>query len=820
MSRTTIDFGIDLGTSNSAVAVFSGDRVEIIRNNENSEITPSVVRYLPSGAVQVGQTAYQYLKMPDAAGSTFSRFKRSMGIQEPYLVETTGAEVTPEMLAAELLKSLRQDAESWVSEAVEAAVITVPAMFELAQCEATIRAAAMAGIRQAPLLQEPIAAGLAYGYDNNAGDGYFLVYDIGSGTFDISLLRIEAGRLAVVGTEGDNYLGGSDWDLRLANAIVERLIDQGYELWDVTDPDGHEFRSRMKFVAEQEKIQLSRRDHVEVFLDGTLHDMEGDPIETSLTIKRSEYEVLISDDIERSVVLVSRLLETYGMPANQIRNIVLVGGPTKTPLLRSMLSSSFVIPLETRLDPMTVVASGAARFASTTQIEESKTSIPVSVDTLKVSLVYPPASEDVVVPIGGRFETAPAGLVIEVRRADGGWMSGRIPVQNGIFQTSVPLVQGRGNVFGLTATGAQGQRFLLDPERFTITQGLVVAPPPLARSIAVVAWDAAGREVQHTLLERNQPLPAVSPKYVFRSTRAVRAGHSEDVLAIHVVEGEYDRRELNRPVGRVLIHGGQLQRDLPKDTIVELSLAIDQSRAVKVSAYLPLLDVLIAEVLQDKAQIQEDADEVRERLDNELERIAKISEFSTAGLHEISGLARQIEEDLDAADGGDIERSNRAATNWKELSARIDKYESDVELQHVSATLQDMLARTQQLATDQGDADQLERMRLLRIESEGALDKQDIAAMQQARADLDSLHWEMLSQHPDFWKWMFDDLSRRMSFQVATPESQILLQHGRSALLKGDIAQLREICYQLWDLMPSSETGENTLQDVGIRIYH
>ncbi len=179
MTRETIDFGIDLGTSNSSVAVFSGERVEIIRNNENNELTPSVVRYLPNGTVQVGQAAYQYLRMPDAAGSTLARFKRSMGQQEPYLVESTGAEVTPEMLAAEVLKSLRQDAEVWEGKSVDRAVITVPAMFDLTQCEATTRAASMAGIRQAPLLQEPIAAGLAYGYDNNADDGYLLVYDIG-----------------------------------------------------------------------------------------------------------------------------------------------------------------------------------------------------------------------------------------------------------------------------------------------------------------------------------------------------------------------------------------------------------------------------------------------------------------------------------------------------------------------------------------------------------------------------------------------------------------------------------------------------------------
>jgi hypothetical protein len=286
------------------------------------------------------------------------------------------------------------------------------------------------------------------------------------------------------------------------------------------------------------------------------------------------------------------------------------------------------------------------------------------------------------------------------------------------------------------------------------------------------------------------------------------------------VEGEYERHDLNRHVGRIEINGGRIARDLPKDTIIELSLKVDQSRNVQVSAYLPLFDQTITEVLQDKILRLEDAEEIREKLDGELDRISRVSEYSADGLHSISGLARQIEEDLEAADGGDVERANRAATNWKELSARIDEYEKSVEVQHSSATLQHNLADTQQLVSEQGSPAQVERMRLLRSESMEALDSLNVVAMQQASSDLASLYWEILSEHPDFWSWMFDDISRRMEFVVATPESQLLLQRGRSALLRGDTEQLRGICYQLWDLMPRSASDGNTLQDIGIRTYH
>lgn len=818
MTRATIDFGIDLGTSNSSVAVFSGERVEIIRNNENNEITPSVVRYLPNGTVQVGQAAYQHLRMTDAGGSTFARFKRSMGQQEPYLVESTGAEVTPEILAAEVLKSIRQDAEAWEGKAIERAVITVPAMFDLTQCEATTRAAAMASIRQAPLLQEPIAAGLAYGYDNNADDGYFLVYDIGSGTLDVSILRIEAGRLSVVGTEGDNYLGGSDWDLLLSRLISERLEDQGYSLWGVDDPDGYEFRARLKFIAEQEKIQLSRREQVELFLDGTMSDSDGRAIATSMTIQRSEFEPLIESDLDRSIEAVTRLIETRGMSNSAFKRLILVGGPTKTPYLRTKLSSVLGIPLETRLDPMTVVVNGAARFASTIPIEDKQIVTQVSIDTLELSLIYPHASEETVVPVGGRFEDAPAGLVIEVRRADGGWKSGRIPVQGGIFQTSVPLVQGRGNVFGLTASGAQGQHFHLNPEKFTITQGLVAAPPPLSRTISIVAFDATGKPAPFAQLVRDTPLPCVSLTYQYSTVREVRAHHGEDVLAIHVVEGEHDRPELNRHVGNVMISGALLTRDLPKGSPIEIKLRVDQSRNIQVSAYIPLFDQTITEVLQNKFLQQDDPELIRKRLDNELDRISQVSSYEADGLDQISKLAQQIQNDLSAAIGGEADRAHRAASNWKELSAAIDSYENAVAVQHTTTMLQSWLGWTQQIVSDRGDTVQRERLRLLRIESEEALDKRNVVAMQTARDDLRDLYFEIRTTESDFWVSAFSNISQKLAMENVSPHATLLLQQGRNALLRSDISQLRKVCYALWDLMPDEDAAGDTLQDIGIRI--
>jgi molecular chaperone DnaK len=387
--RATIDFGIDLGTTNSAVAVMEGGQVDVIKNNDNQEITPSAVQLLQNGGVIVGRKAYEHHRNRGDADAAVG-FKRQIGKRDQrYPFVAAGTEKGPEDLSAEVLKSLRADAEAWAGEPVRAAVITVPAAFDLAQCEATQRAAAQAGIEQAPLLQEPIAAGLAYGYQRDLEEGYFIVYDLGGGTFDVTLLQIREGRLLVVDHDGNNFLGGRDWDRRLAELLLSRLDAQGYAIWAASDPRGMESRRILEAQAEEEKIRLSRLDEVAVVLDGRLSDADGRAIESTLTVSRSEFEGLIASDIERTIALTQELLTRHSLDASAVSRIVLVGGPTLTPLLRLMLTDQIPIQLDTRIDPMTVVARGAALYAAGVAIEApTRTGVDIPADALQCQLSY------------------------------------------------------------------------------------------------------------------------------------------------------------------------------------------------------------------------------------------------------------------------------------------------------------------------------------------------------------------------------------------------------------------------------------------------
>jgi molecular chaperone DnaK len=187
MSRTTIDFGIDLGTTNSAIAVLKGVGTEIIKNNADADITPSAVSIDKKGAVLVGQRARN--KIYDYPDDAYIEFKRRMGTDHVYPFKSSGQNRKPEELSAEVLKSLRADVQQRLGELVEACVVTVPAAFELHQCNATRKAAQAAGFKQSPLLQEPVAAALAYGFQADEEKAYWLVYDFGGGTFDAAIIK-------------------------------------------------------------------------------------------------------------------------------------------------------------------------------------------------------------------------------------------------------------------------------------------------------------------------------------------------------------------------------------------------------------------------------------------------------------------------------------------------------------------------------------------------------------------------------------------------------------------------------------------------------
>lgn len=815
--RSTIDFGIDLGTTNSAVAIAEDGAVEVIKNNDNQEITPSAVQLLQNGGVVIGRKAYEHHRTRGDADAA-TKFKRQMGKRDQrYTFAAAGVEKGPEELAAELLKSLRADAEAWAGEPVRAAVITVPAAFELTQCEATQRAAAQAGIEQAPLLQEPIAAGLAYGYQRELGDGYFIVYDLGGGTFDVTLLQIRDGRLLVIDHDGNNFLGGSNWDGRLAELLLNRLTSAGYNAWPTGDPRGIESRRILEAQAEEEKIRLSRLDQVDVVFDGRLLDATGRPIEGTVAVSRAEYESLIAPDIERSIALTRELLTRQKLSRESVSRIVPVGGPTLTPLLRQMLGEQLGISLDTRIDPMTVVARGAALFAAgVTLIESAGTGRAAEVGELEIQLSYPNVTDDTEAPIGGRLDAGTLGLAVELRRADGGWTSARLPVENGAFFASVSLAPKRTNVFEIACFDGAGTRVPLSQARVAITQGLAAGDPPLSHSVGVAGYDDLGDEVMFRMLEKGTALPAVRERS-FRTARELQPGQADNGLLIHVLEGEYPRPDANRHVGWLEINGSEINRPLPAGTPVDVKLRIDASRNVAVSAYIPLIDVTIENVIQDKFRPSVDVGTVVAELATELGRAREVGSTRPEDVRRLESEGAIVEREIAAARDGDRDAADRADIALKELKAAVDRLDAETETQRLSETVNSEREAAQEIVREYGGAEDRTRLALLEAEADRALASDDASRMKSVASDLDDLYWRVLSDHPGYWVEQFIQMAEAAQVSSRATEAVPLLSRGRLALDRQDIDGLRAVCFDLYRLLPREEQPASGLKDIGIR---
>jgi molecular chaperone DnaK len=365
--------GIDLGTTNSCVAVMDGKEPRIIENSEGNRTTPSMVAFTESGERLVGQPAKrQLVQNPD----TFYGIKRLMGrsFDDPVTqkdmkvspfkivkgnngdawVEARGKKYSPSQISAFILQKMKETAESYLGKKVEHAVITVPAYFNDAQRQATKDAGKIAGLTVERIINEPTAAALAYGLEKKAS-GLIAVYDLGGGTFDVSILEIGDGVFEVKATNGDTFLGGEDFDIRLIDYLAETFQkESGIDL-----RKDNLALQRLKEAAEKAKIELSSTKETDVNLPFITADASG-PKHLNIKITRSQLEKLVGDLIERTLEPCRKALKDAGVKASDIKEVVLVGGMTRMPKVGETVQKFFGQEPHKGVNPDEVVAIGAA----------------------------------------------------------------------------------------------------------------------------------------------------------------------------------------------------------------------------------------------------------------------------------------------------------------------------------------------------------------------------------------------------------------------------------------------------------------------------
>ncbi len=343
--------GIDLGTTNSCVAVMEGGEPVVIPNPEGNRTTPSVVAFSKNGERLVGQIAKrQAVTNPD---HTVISIKRDMGSNKKVKIE--GDEFSPQEISAMILQKLKADAENYLGQKVTQAVITVPAYFSDSQRQATKDAGKIAGLEVLRIINEPTAAALAYGMDKEEKDQKIMVYDLGGGTFDVSILDIGDGVFEVLATSGNNKLGGDDFDERIIKYLVEEFKkENGIDL--STDKMAMQ---RLKEAAEKAKIELSGVGQTNINLPFITADSTG-PKHLDITLSRAKFEELISDLIEATTGPVNQALKDAGLTSNQIDQVLLVGGSTRVPAVQEAVKKITNKEPNKGINPDECVAIGAA----------------------------------------------------------------------------------------------------------------------------------------------------------------------------------------------------------------------------------------------------------------------------------------------------------------------------------------------------------------------------------------------------------------------------------------------------------------------------
>ena len=427
--ESTINFGIDLGTTNSAIAKFVKGEVIIFSNPQDygRNTLPSVVSYRKDKII-VGNKAKEFLEKDPK--SVVGVFKRKMGTTESFKIKSINESKTPIELSAQVLKELKTFVNT--GDNLDSTVITIPASFDTIQSNATKEAGLQAGFKQVVLLQEPIAASLAYANmkkERELKDGQWLVYDLGGGTFDVALIKINEGEMKVLDHEGDNFLGGADFD----NMIVERiLIPKICQEYSFTNLEEEMKSATGKYNAkyyvllrraEEAKITLSSKTSAEIVIDG-FEDENGNEVDMEVVITRSEFNDLIKQNIDGTIDMIKKIVTRNSLKPNDIQFTLMVGGSTYIPYVRTRVEEVLQIPVNCEIDPTTAVAVGAAYYAATKPKEFKKEEGQKKNTSISIKASYNKASKEKEELFAARITGNVENLSYRIVRQDGGYDSG------------------------------------------------------------------------------------------------------------------------------------------------------------------------------------------------------------------------------------------------------------------------------------------------------------------------------------------------------------------------------------------------------------
>lgn len=811
--------GIDLGTTNSAAALFDGDQVSLVRTAAGGTLTPSIVRLDARGGVTVGARARRFLETDPK--NTRGEFKRLMGTEHMIAFPAAKVEKSPVQLAALVLQSIRQDVQDQFGFAPLRAVITVPALFELPQSAATSEAARLAGFEKIELLQEPVASAIAAGWNaENADARPWLVYDLGGGTFDVSLLETHEGLLRVVGHDGDNFLGGRDFDGAIVSHVLDELRAQGIEI-DPGDAAHATGLRRLRLLAEDAKIELSRTERAVITLPEAfqLPDASPSSVDVDIEVTRDQLVARIAPLVDRSVAVCLRLLSNHGVKPGELGKIVMVGGPTVIPSLRERVGQALAAPFAQGLDPMTLVAQGAALFAASAGLS-ADIAPGIASSGVRLWLQYPTMTSDISPFLAGRALEVGKIDAVRAERADagGGWQSPWEVVEaDGTFLIGLDLRPRGSTTFRLQGRLADAV-VEVSPAEFTIVHGVTLQDPPLSRTVGIARAD----DNVHVYFPRGAPLP-IRRSFTLAVIETLLAGHESQTLRVPIVQGEFQKAHLCRLVGTLEIPASALKQNLNVGAEVEIALEMDRGGRLSASAKLPggqvfdeVAQLVAPQVPPDAMVDLSNAIRVRlARAQGHAVRLLDARAISAANeaqrlLDEAAGLVR-------LARGGDADAAEKARRCIIEADGNVATVEASAawpemaeELQEVEDRARGWVARygspTERTALD-------DAIRRARLALEGRKEA-ELARLKEVMEQLCSSAW---SRSPGAWTRAFGHWRSRLSEARDLRAAEACVRRGEEARAKGDDAALERVCQELADMMPVSARERRQAFGSGVR---
>ena len=836
-----INVGIDLGTTNSCIAEWIDDEVVIYMNNNQSYITPSIVYIHPNGRKIIGHRAKS--SMLSDSKNVKKEFKREMGNDLKTVFPDSEVEMSPEELSAEVLKSLLANAKRnrKSDDTITEAIITVPASFNTAQCSSTQEAGKLAGLDNVYLLQEPIAASLAYGVKSGNKNKNFIVYDLGGGTLDIALISTKNDRLTVIDHLGDNFIGGKDIDTKIAEDIFFPFLQKHYNLPPLNSSEFKEKYNILLNIAESAKINLSDQEETVVDFIDLDQDLDGKYFDDTLTLKREEIEYIIEDIIEDSLEMIKSLIKDNKFKIEDISKILLVGGSTQIPFLRNKLKNELNIDLDYSLNPITVVAQGAAIYASMTKKKSnsSKSSFDELEDYPNLKLEYNNMTNKNKEIVLGKFDDKFKDIICEIKIVDqsGIWESGWININNkSSFEVEVLLQENTINEFEISARDNHGNAIEIMNNIFSIRHNKenlqINNGQPTTHSFFIEVLKEDDSKLVK-LFSKNTSLPVE----VIKTFKAAQTIHPTDLnkkINIKIWEGEEtEYLAVNKLIGIVEISSKDLISPLREDDNIIIKATLDRSQTITINATIEKNNEnIIAKIedydenKRDKEKIIEDTykllDLCYEMINSNEGKIFGLEEKYQLEFESLHQNVYELEDRLESIktldEPGDklLKANSDVSKGYKKLIKLVEKLNSknNTELKELLSKCKSEYNNLEVLVKNDGNTE--EKDQLIRIKKkinqmeEFFLhdDKKKKVVKKSLMRILDnikSLRFKILREKQEFWENYLEVLKKSKNKMKDPKKAERLISEAEAASKSNDKNRLESKVRDLYRQLPEKE---------------